>query len=568
MNWLKGRGVFSAPVQAILLGLLSFAFAPLVAATILSPFLLSILDAKNFNVIVVIAKIFGFRDLGGFFASEVALILLLILTANLLAALVSWRLLRSKKLAALTFIAALVMHLGAALTFSLWITGDSKTRALESIAKEERYKEYGSIGNISVELKEPYFHSMSGEGQERLLSGYRKLIFFADVIVRVPGKYEVHVKLDTGHGTYSNFNKNELELPAGLSTVDLELEINDVYAADYTVDGVRQSKAQLSLFYLESLQKIDSEYRPQNRFEAAMYRQFLKDEGLDKGIDPEKRVAKPVADKAIILESLSIRTPGGVVSENKKGDQIAEGCIRANFPIVFEFQTSHSIGNQVRERMESYILSAEGHRQYRKWNFDDPDGMKFPALSCANFIEKYKDQFELDSEEWSWHSGSSEGSLFLRNCRAFYLVAHAEPAQISCLSDFRLTPDHVNELPSTLGLVLSTWAQRGMSDSLSLPTYSPSMKFSTIDDEDERYAHVLLGQAEDQSVLVKVLAYADFNHDGYQDVLLSTNNSGGNSYSELTMAVMSRRDSKGILYHVYSGVPSEEEDEDVGFWEK
>jgi hypothetical protein len=129
-----------------------------------------------------------------------------------------------------------------------------------------------------------------------------------------------------------------------------------------------------------------------------------------------------------------------------------------------------------------------------------------------------------------------------------YLVGRAKPARHDCLAGFELSPSTASELPSTLGLIVSSVEERGMSTTESLPIWAPDMKFSL------EGSHELVGRRqgdayeEDHFVAI---AFGDFDGDGYRDLLLSIRDISAGTYGELRMAVLSRKISSVMLSHVF-----------------
>jgi hypothetical protein len=172
------------------------------------------------------------------------------------------------------------------------------------------------------------------------------------------------------------------------------------------------------------------------------------------------------------------------------------------------------------------------------------------SLSCVDYVRENEPAFVPDADgEWNWHGASWRSSQFVRDCIAMYLVGRAKPARHDCLAGFELSPSTARELPSTLGLIVSSVEERGMSTTKSLPVWAPDMKFSL------EGSHELVGRRqgdayeEDHFVAI---AFGDFDGDGYRDLLLSIRDISAGTYGELRMAVLSRRTSSGILSHVFT----------------
>ena len=98
-------------ILAILLGLLTFVVTGAIALVIAIPFLFLGKISESFNPIVIIAGIFGLRELSGFFAAQFILIAFFALIGDFGTAIISWFINRSKKLATVTFVSALIFQI-------------------------------------------------------------------------------------------------------------------------------------------------------------------------------------------------------------------------------------------------------------------------------------------------------------------------------------------------------------------------------------------------------------------------------------------------------------------------
>jgi hypothetical protein len=76
-------------LQAISLGLLTFVVTAVVALVITIPFFFLGKVSESFNPLVIIAEVFGLRELGGFFAAQFILILFLALLGDFGTAIIS-----------------------------------------------------------------------------------------------------------------------------------------------------------------------------------------------------------------------------------------------------------------------------------------------------------------------------------------------------------------------------------------------------------------------------------------------------------------------------------------------
>lgn len=228
-------------------------------------------------------------------------------------------------------------------------------------------------------------------------------------------------------------------------------------------------------------------------------------------------------------------------------------CASGNFPVRLGANWTF-IKIPPKDQLREVTISTEDLSAMLRWNGETASAPKNKPMTCQEYLARFPDSTVSTSiGEWNWHAGSWEGSQFLRKCMILKLIAQARPATKSCIEHFELTPSVANDLPSTLGLIVSSEDQRGMAESKSLPAWSPRMNF-TLSDENE-----LIGRVESTSDSEKnmfeedhfeIVAFGDFNRDGFQDVLLSLRNLSAGTYGELRLALLSRTTSQGLLTHI------------------
>jgi hypothetical protein len=200
--------------------------------------------------------------------------------------------------------------------------------------------------------------------------------------------------------------------------------------------------------------------------------------------------------------------------------------------------------------MRTLVLPKDEVQQLQVWK-EGKSGNEGPAdLSCADYVQQNQSALSADSlGEWSWHGSTWKSSQFLKDCLGMHLVSKAKPARHDCFRGFQLNSSAASVLPSTLGLIITSVEQRRMSEATSLRTWAPTMKFSIGDFGELIGKQDGAGSQEDHFAGI---AFGDFDGDGYQDLLLSIRDISAGSYGELRLAVLSRKTSSGILYHVFA----------------
>jgi len=226
----------------------------------------------------------------------------------------------------------------------------------------------------------------------------------------------------------------------------------------------------------------------------------------------------------------------------------ASACPSGDFQVQWTSASSPRKRDALLDEMQKLILPKEEVEQLGIWKNGRPRG-NLSSTSCADYVEDSRAALSADSDgEWNWHGATWKSSQFLRECLALYLVSKAKPARYNCLGGFQLNPSAANVLPSTLGLIISSTDQRGMSETKSLPAWAPKMKFS-LEGSNELMGKQGGDQFEEDHFAG--IAFGDFDGDGYQDLLLSIRDISGGTYAELRMAVLSRKTPSGMLSHVF-----------------
>jgi hypothetical protein len=240
----------------------------------------------------------------------------------------------------------------------------------------------------------------------------------------------------------------------------------------------------------------------------------------------------------------------GVAFLASRSIMVSAECTSGNFQVQWTSSPTTRKPDDVREEMRKLVLAKDEVQQLQTWKAGKRGNGGLASLSCADYVQQNQSALSADSlGEWNWHGATWKSSQFLKDCLGMYLVSRAKPARYDCFGGFQLNLSAASVLPSTLGLIITSVEQRRMSEATSLRTWAPIMKFS-IGELGE-----LIGKQEGagfQEDHFAGIAFGDFDGDGYQDLLLSIQDVSAGSYGELRLAVLSRKSSSGILYHVFA----------------
>ncbi len=106
------------------------------------------------------------------------------------------------------------------------------------------------------------------------------------------------------------------------------------------------------------------------------------------------------------------------------------------------------------------------------------------------------------------------------DCHALRVLSHAVPAQRTYLTGFHLDEKAINHLPPDLSLILSRDDARNVAAAnqrgLSWRAFQPISRVT------RENSHSMLVEGNGWNVRVKIYAFGDFNADGLEDLLLTT----------------------------------------------
>lgn len=283
---------------AILLGLLTFVVTPVVAIIVAVPFFFLGKISESFNPIVIIAGIFGLRELGGFFAAQFILITFLALLGDFGTAIISWFINRSKKLATITFVSALIFQFVSVAVVLPATIRKSQETIQSGIESEKSYQQFAQIGDVSFDVQEPYSDVEIGNRHPEYGPMYKKLRILIPVSVSQPGTYQVNVRYSFSKGGESgNAPMRDATATLGIGTQTMQVEFLAHEISSYgfwspaSVGGI----AEVQLSYLASEKELLDKIGSDSTIDQKILEQFLKDEGLDK----REAQTKPTINKFI-----------------------------------------------------------------------------------------------------------------------------------------------------------------------------------------------------------------------------------------------------------------------------
>jgi hypothetical protein len=274
-------------LQAIALGLLTFVVTGVIAFVIAIPYFLLGTAAAGLDPITIIAGIFGLRELGGFFAAQFILILLIALLGDFGTAIISWFVNRSGKLAAVTFVSALAFQV-IAVAVVVPATMKMSQAIMEAGSEHESaFERYAIIGEVTFELQEPFTDSRGIDSRLVEVSLFKKLILVVPISVSRAGPYNVFARY-TDHSEFGETLVKEVRqtLSAGSNIVRIEFLPHQSRQYGYPSPKSVGGSAEIQLSYLVSRKALLGSLVSDRIIDQKILQQFMKDEGLDKGAKP------------------------------------------------------------------------------------------------------------------------------------------------------------------------------------------------------------------------------------------------------------------------------------------
>jgi len=280
----------------ILLGLLTFIVTPLVAMVIAIPFLF--LGSDNLNPVVIIASIFGLRELGGFFLAQFILIATLALLGDFATAIISWFVNRTKKLAVITFVSALTFQVVSVAIVLPATVRKSQETIQSGIEREQSYQQYAKIGNVSFDVQEPYSDIEISNQHPEYGSMYKKLQILVPVSASRPGIYQINVRYSfSKEGEIGSAPMKEAVATLGVGTQTMQVEFlaHEISSYGFWSPDSVGGTAEVQLSYLASEKELLNQIGSDPKVDQKILEQFLKEEGLDQ----REAQTKPTINKFV-----------------------------------------------------------------------------------------------------------------------------------------------------------------------------------------------------------------------------------------------------------------------------
>ena len=292
----KPKGGF---ILAILLGLLTFVVTSVIALVIAIPFFFLEKISESFNPIVIIAGIFGLRELGGFFAAQFILIAFFALLGDFVTAIISWFINRSKKLATVTFFSALIFQIIAVAFVLPAALKKSQETMNAGIEREKYFEQYATIGDVSFETQEPFSESRGINGKLVEVSLFKKLVLVVPISVSRAGSYQVNAQYSDKEIGSTPMKDVTQTLNVGTNIVKIEFLADESREYGYTSPKSAGGTAKIQLSYLASQKELLDSLKSDSTTDQKILQQFMKDEGLDKGVNSNPTVSKFVGRKEV-----------------------------------------------------------------------------------------------------------------------------------------------------------------------------------------------------------------------------------------------------------------------------
>jgi hypothetical protein len=284
---------------AILLGLLTYVVTSIIALAIAIPFFFFGKVSESFDSTVIIAGVFGIRELGGFFAAQFILILFFALLGDFGTAFISWLINRSKRLAFVTFVSALVFQIFAAAVVLPATMRKSQDILNAGIERERSLQQYATIGDVSVEVQEPFSESRGINGKLVELSLFKKLILVVPISVSRAGPYQVDAQYSDNEIGTTPMKDVRQALDVGTNVVKIEFLADESREYGYPSPKSAGGTARIQLSYLASQEELLDRLISGGTTDQKTLQQFMKDEGLDKRVNSRPVVTKFVGRKEV-----------------------------------------------------------------------------------------------------------------------------------------------------------------------------------------------------------------------------------------------------------------------------
>ena len=214
----------------------------------------------------------------------------------------------------------------------------------------------------------------------------------------------------------------------------------------------------------------------------------------------------------------------------------AEGCEQGTFPVRSISGLDLSKPGNLEIAMDALKLDEGNELEFESSNESGRKSTK--VRTCREYDAAVEQRLLLTT-------GTQRAPEFLRECRVLRFLKKAKAASSSCIEGYKLTQKSPDELPPSLGYVISGEREEAVDKAeeanLSWKRFSPEMKFHVLSPT------MLTAASRDELDTLEVMAFGDFNHDGIQDMLVWISDNGGGTLVHHDAIVLTRKDKKSIF---------------------
>lgn len=235
-----------------------------------------------------------FGALGGYFALQFGLLILFALLGDVGAALISWKINGSKKLALITFFSALIFQIISVTVFFKSGVEDSHKSMNEAITEEKSYTNYAKIIDISVEAREPFKFLYALNGKMTEVDLFKKLIFNISVNVLEAGTYEFYLTYNDGSDFDADSKSSprvEKTLQVGHNNITIEMIAGSAPNLGYELPSAVASLATVQVGYLVSKKELMASTKFVNKTDEKLSMEIINnaDEVISKFVEKKQK---------------------------------------------------------------------------------------------------------------------------------------------------------------------------------------------------------------------------------------------------------------------------------------
>lgn len=277
---------------AILLGPLTYFVAPFVILAITVPFfLLGKILSQDLLLLTIIAKIFHLEGALGYFGGLFIFLGLFMLLSDLTVAIISWFIFRSKKLALVSFISALLFQI-LILGIGIPMMNRAEQESTEAYTKlRDEYQTYAKINGATFKMDEEFSKEwdimIPNKLPEEDGPRYKILQITVPISVSQAGTYKTSIKYRFSRGDETR--ETQIKSVTKIFTPGEHLVAIDFIPDDFTTHSYEFWSPEfvggivtVNLSYMISEKEASERSpKPNSILERRIHEQYLKDFGLD-----------------------------------------------------------------------------------------------------------------------------------------------------------------------------------------------------------------------------------------------------------------------------------------------